>query len=721
MGVLRRSGAAAATLVAWPTLAQEPVEPRQPPGAAALDPITVEGERPALPTGAIGTTPPAYAGGQVATGGRVGVLGNRDLLDTPFNTRGYTERLIRDQQARNAADVLANDPSARPTLPRYGDAEQFLVRGFPLFGGEIAFDGLYGIASYVRTPVETLERVEIVKGPTTLLNGIPPVGGVGGTVNLVPKRAPDVPLLDLTGTYASAAQLGGHADLGRRFGREGRFGVRLNGAYRDGETPIKHQSDQSGVAALALDFRGERLRLTADAGYQRIKIDGVSRSADVLPGFAIPDAPDADVNFQQPWESYRAKHYHGLARAEYDLLDGLTAFAGYGQSRTDEVYFTGNATLTDGDGTFSSQPFWSIGQTDRGSGEAGLRGRVELGPVTQDLVLSGTRYWSEGRYPFEDVGDLVVSNIYDPVRVPKPSRAGLTYDAPKSDETQATSFVLADTVSILDGRVALVLGAREQRVEVDNFDAETGGVTSRYDERELTPALAAVVKPLPWLSLYGNLVENLAQGPTAPEGSANAGEVFPPTVSEQREVGVKADLGAFAVTLSLFEIKQPSAFTDPATEVFDVNGEQRSRGVELEAFGEPVAGFRVLGGVAFLDGELTETEGGANDGNTAVGVPDWQINLGAEWDLPFVPGLTLTGRTVHTSSQYYDQENTQQIPSWTRFDVGARYTLDIRGSPVTIRAAVENLTDDGHWQSTGRGLLTLGPPRTFLLSTSVRF
>ena len=56
--------------------------------------------------------PSAYAGGQVARGGRVGLLGNVDVMDTPFNTTNYTQALIQDQQARSVADVLQNDPSS---------------------------------------------------------------------------------------------------------------------------------------------------------------------------------------------------------------------------------------------------------------------------------------------------------------------------------------------------------------------------------------------------------------------------------------------------------------------------------------------------------------------------------------------------------------------------------------------------------------------------------
>ena len=72
------------------------------------------------------------------------------------------------------------------------------------------------------------------------------------------------------------------------------------------------------------------------------------------------------------------------------------------------------------------------------------------------------------------------------------------------------------------------------------------------------------------------------------------------------------------------------------------------------------------------------------------------MNIGAEWDTPFLRGLTLSGRAIYTSGQYYDNANLQQLPDWIRFDVGARYTFDLNGKPVTIRANVINVGVPGN-------------------------
>ena len=100
----------------------------------------------------------------------------------------------------------------------------------------------------------------MLKGPSAMLNGMPPIGAIGGTINVVPKRAPDEPLTQFTANYVSASQFGGHADIARRFGADKQFGVRFNGVFRSGQTDVQCNSEQRALAALGLDFRGDHVR-----------------------------------------------------------------------------------------------------------------------------------------------------------------------------------------------------------------------------------------------------------------------------------------------------------------------------------------------------------------------------------------------------------------------------------------------------------------------------
>lgn len=231
-------------------------------------------------------------------------------------------------------------------------------------------------------------------------------------------------------------------------------------------------------------------------------------------------------------------------------------------------------------------------------------------------------------------------------------------------------MALSDTLSIGGDKLQLTLGGRYQDILQKGYDTRPlpsqGTVTSRYDDGRFSPALGVVVRPTGKLSVYGNYIEALEVGPTAPAVAVNAGEIFAPVVSKQMEIGAKYDFGAVAVTASLFEIRQPNAFTDPTTRRFSVGGLQINRGAEFTVFGKPIEGLRVLGGVTFIDAELAQTAAGQFDGNTAPGVPRTAINFYGEYDLPWIRGLTATGRMIYTSSMFYNQANTQSVPEWVR-------------------------------------------------------
>ena len=203
----------------------------------------------------------------------------------------------------------------------------------------------------------------------------------------------------------------------------------------------------------------------------------------------------------------------------------------------------------------------------------------------------------------------------------------------------------------------------------------------------------------------------------------NAGEALDPFRGDQSEVGVKFDGGDFGFTVSAFSLSRQNAIV--ANQIFQASGEQRNRGFELSVFGEPVEGLRLIGGATYLEAELEKTQGGVNEGNTVIGVPELQANLNLEWDAPFAPGLTFDGRIVYTGEQYTNEANTIELDGWTRLDVGVRYATRLAEVPVTLRARLDNVTDEAYWASTGgfpgANYLIQGAPRTLMATISADF
>jgi iron complex outermembrane receptor protein len=377
--------------------------------------------------------------------------------------------------------------------------------------------------------------------------------------------------------------------------------------------------------------------------------------------------------------------------------------------------------VTDTAGTTNSSFFGAATRTDARSGELNARVRLETGDVKHQIVLAATDFQSDISNYQPSISGGYVTNIYNPVIVPQPGDANLNGPLTRLSETAMRSYAFTDTLSIFDDRLLLTLGVRHQNVLVDSFNFATGAFEAHYDESKVTPALAALVKVTDAVSLYANYVEGLSQGPTAPPTAVNANEVFAPFVSKQGEVGVKVDWGQLTSTLSAFQVTRPSGFLD-ASNVFTVEGEQRNRGLELQVFGELSPGVRLLGGAAATDAVLTNTQNPAFEGNRAGGVPEWQLKIGGEWDIPSLRGVTATARVVHTGPQAFNAANTLELPAWTRLDLGARYTTEIETRPVTFRFSVENVTDNRYWDSEpGYLVATYAMPRTYLFSVSADF
>jgi len=135
--------------------------PRRRPAARPAAPPALPAERAPNPNLAM-VSPPPYAGGQVATGGRLGLLGSRNVMDTPFSQTSYTAKTIQDQQARSIGDVVQNDPSVRVVSNAGNNLDVFHIRGFYYDSGDLAVNGLYGMAPYYYTGANFAERVEVL-------------------------------------------------------------------------------------------------------------------------------------------------------------------------------------------------------------------------------------------------------------------------------------------------------------------------------------------------------------------------------------------------------------------------------------------------------------------------------------------------------------------------------------------------------------------------------
>ncbi|WP_127557794.1 TonB-dependent receptor [Saccharospirillum alexandrii] len=679
------------------------------------DSVPVEGDLQALP----------YAGGQVAPGGRIGVLGQQKAEDVPFQIIGFTEQLIKDQQANTLADVLRNDAAVQTGFGYGNYAETFMVRGFTLYGDDVAYGGLYGVLPRQIIDTSMASRVELFKGANAFTQGVAPGGtGVGGAVNIEPKQADYEPTTGISLGYRSASYFDASADVGRRFGRQQQWGSRLVLNHGQGDTAIDAERRESTAATLALDYEGNRARALVNIGYQNQEVDEGRSVVYIGSGLtAIPDAPENSANYTPSWVTSTMESLFAMTRGEYDIGDDWTVFAALGGNRTDEFgeYASPEVSNTDGDATASrlTVPF----ESNTLSALAGMRGRLITGPVSHQLNLAVSDLSRKTRSAYTMSSPAFATNLYDPADPAYPATvfAGGDMDSPKvNSRTENAGVAVSDTLGLINDRLLVTLGARYQSIDVTNFDYD-GNESNRFTEEQVSPAFGVVFKPRPAVSMFANHMEALQPGAVAPFNAGNAGEVTGIFTSRQIEVGTKVDLGTLGGSVSLYQIDKPTAYIDPDTTLYGNYGEQQNRGLELSLYGEPTPAVRLLGSATWVSAELLDTADPADKGNQAVGVPAYRYVASVEWDLPVVNGLTARANVQHNGPQYADIANTLEVDAWTQLDLGARYRMTLTNVGITWRADIENLTAEQYWASAAGGYLTQGQPRTAALSVDLSF
>ncbi|MBF5003328.1 TonB-dependent receptor [Diaphorobacter caeni] len=680
------------------------------------------------PAEQVGDLPGPYPGGQMARGAHLGVLGKTDVMDAPFSVISFTGSVIHNSQSRSISEVIGGlDSSVRE---EYGDGtslDTLMIRGFTVENDEMSLNGLPGILGQFRVSPEFVERAEVLKGPSALINGMSADGSVGGAVNLISKRAGDVPLTSLTMGYASHSLFGFNADIARRFGVDNAFGIRVNAGARQGDMQRDYMTDRARNLSIGMDFNSERLRASLDLIRQTQRLYGAGGAVDFSAvGGPVPAAPDGRRNFAQPWYFQDAEDTALMGRVEWDVSKHLTVFGAIGQSRDASSALVADEPFVDASGGFAYAGMPIRWRQRTISSQWGLKGQFDTGSVRHhwSLTASDLRRTSTADFHVAGLsGGAGLSSIYDMVLIPPPGDA-VEPAGPLawSSRNALPGYAIADTLSFAEGRLRVTLGVRHQRVKSDSATgfALLGMSTAHYDESVNSPMATIVFKPSRQISLYANHVQGLSMGDTAPYGTSNQGVVFAPYRTRQFETGMKFDAGRFGGTLSVFQITKPYATIDPSTLTFGVFGKQRHRGVEVQLFGELAKGVRLIGGATFMNAEVRDPLNAAGQTLRPVGVARRQLALQGEWDVPAASGLTLTAHALHSGDVYADATNFAKVPGWTVYDLGARYVTRLGNTQLTLRAMVKNVTDERYWKQ-GRYAATLGMPRTLALSSTFEF
>ena len=657
------------------------------------------------------------------------ILGEKDVLDTPFTIRNYSDQAIQDSHAHTMMDVLKIDPSIRTTTNSGHLNENFNIRGFSVNWEDYNLNGMYGMAPTGRITTDILSSVTVLKGPNALVAGMAPGGSVGGVIIANTKRA-DKELTRVNANFESDGFYKSGFDVARRMGENEEFGARFSANFGQGEHVVDGLEDESTSAVLGLDWTTDRAKLNFDAYATKDKRSGGSPA---MVSFAqlgkVLDAPDGKKNYFPNLHGEQSAQYVGLS-GEYKLLDNLKVIAGAGTAEQEYQghLFGTRMIVTNEAGDANSQYYHVKLKQHNSTANLGLEGAFSTGAIDHVVGLRADYLHQEVKKHTGQGSPAVpfTTNIYNPSNGGSmPSNAPEMF---KQSDNDYISYSLTDQISMLDDKVQLILGARFQDMDIKN---PLTGV--EYSEDKLSPSLGIVVKP--WgedISLYTSYVEGLAQGSTVNNPlDANNGTTFAPFQTKQYEVGAKYQHGSWLHTLAAYQIKKPSTITEfytapvnGASQITTDGGETKSKGIEYGFSGNLIDNLIVWGNLAYIDVEYTKGMSGKVDitGNTVEGQPEFTAGLGVEYSVPQLDGFSVNARANYVDSQYLNNTNTLELPDYTLLDIGAKYKTNIGGVDTTFRANIDNVTDEKYWAGVfNSGFTTLGSGRTYKLGLTFDF
>lgn len=677
-------------------------------GAIALSPITVVGQ---LDTG--------YAAKQAISATRTAA--ERDEI--PQTVEVLNRQLIEDVESTRVGDALrfgtglVNGFSGGPGS-RFGDS--FFSRGFASnFVNNGLRRGLIGGSN--PQDAANIERIEILKGPASVLYGQLEPGGV---INLVTKQPLFEPFAEARVKFGSFDFKRISADVSAPLYGDGAVRFRLNAAFEDTDSFKDFFGREHVFVApvLAVELGPDTL-LTLEGEYTRD--DFLFEEGIPARGFILPN-----VNGEFP-----ISRWIGEPSLEGDVVEAGSL--GYRlEHRFTDWLVLRNAFRWE---RFELDEASIIPLALRDDQRTVVRGLLEGDDEQTDDYLVQTDLVMEFPTGFAD-HELLVG--FDYRKEDRDGRTRITRDIPDLDLfnpvygtaspptgpfdpfaiEQDTLGVYAQDRITLD-KFTLLGGLRYDDSSAENvfISGETGErELSERDDEEVTTQFGVVYRPFEPLSLYANRTESFV-----PQiGNVFGGEPFSPEMATQYEVGTKLDFfeGFLSANLAAFQItKENVVTTDPNNLGFQLAvGETRSRGIEASIAGQPLPGWNLIASYAFTDTEITRDFEGF-EGNEFIGVPDHTASLFSRYDLQDGPfkGLGFGAGINYVGERQGDLDNSFELPDYVRVDLGLYYEpLD----NVEASLFVENAFDEEYALSAfGIQRVFPGAPRTFLFSLKASF
>lgn len=684
-----------------------------------LDEVIVEADRDTLP------------GELVRTTAKLGILGDKRILDIPYSEMSMTQKTLAlfDDPSQPLANVLQNNPSIRTSTssPMYTD---FSMRGINMNGNHMMLNGIPSLFyQFTTPPSHVIDRIDITSGPNAAVNGVSMSNNgtnsgataAPGTINIVTKKATNKPITRYTQTFSGRGNAGEYIDIGRRFGKNNEWGLRVNAEYMDGGLALPRAEKNEKNIFFNLDHKDKKSTTNLFAGSFDLRVDGGQRwfkfaPANTYKGNALPSAPDSKNNYDFKGTTKYVHGYIMTLNHEQKMNDDWKWFANFGYSRrSGNKDNQGSALTFDENGKFVNNTFSQQNEAGKNSyAQIGIAGKVTTGAVKHNLALSVDRswakYWTNGSN--NTFGSSINGNLDDYFFN---NFLGQSGGAAKANfEETNIGITIADTLEYK--KISLLLAASRKH---ENFKNLAGN--NSHTNTNTLPTYGITYKPVENLAFYAGHTESFSRGKVVDASYTNGNETLPPVKSKQNEIGVKYENAGILTTFAYFDIDEANRYdatwSNGTKTTFD-DGKNRYKGLELTVNGKLASKWTATGGLMHLNAKRENTNGGLKDGLFVTGVAKWSGVLGLEYAPDKNWGLI--GRAVWNNKAFIEDtkgKGKYEIPSSVTFDLGVHYKTKINTMPVTLSAMCYNVTNKDYWMGRG-GSSTFGlsMPRTFMFS-----
>ncbi|WP_429614810.1 TonB-dependent siderophore receptor [Sphingobium olei] len=640
---------------------------------------------------------------------QAGTFRDSRIMDTPLTVAIMTKELLEAQQARSILDAVRNTPGVTQAQINSTIYSNLAVRGIILNNfTNVRWNGILPVVNLIEQPIESKDRIEVLKGAAGLYYGFATPSGI---INLVTERPGAAPITRVDVQGDSNGSIGASFDVSRTFGT---VGMRVNAGTSLIETGVKRTRGERSFVTGALDWNpADNLEILLDAEYIYKSITEpteFSLPAAVNGVIALPSLQSSSKNLGGEWMQGKGWEINLLARLNYDFAPDwrLALAAGQSYLTRDRAYSSfGGYDLTTGNGTVTvAMTHGNDYKTRIYRGD--LSGTFHTGPIEHNVLIGVAYNTRDGNVPTA-VRYSFAQNLYNPVAIPQ--RANPPRIIPNPSNVEDLGLYIFDRASLGEWLQATI-GYRK----TDYSDVSR---TTSYKIKPDTLSYGVMVKPARWVSIYANYIEGLEPGPIAQQIANNAGEILPAAISKQKEAGVKIEpMDGLLLTSAYFHIKRPSAYLNSAN-FFVQDAEAVYEGVEFSLVGELTRNLSIAASAMSLEAE--QKSGNATViGKRIENVSKFSGSLFLEYRVPMIDGLRLSAGVFHVGRRAVNALNQAFVPGYETFDVGASYNFNLLGNQTTVSIYGENITNKRYWASSGSSLLAQGLPMAVKVGLSTR-